>query len=82
MNGGTLYLRGKRWEETLKQVISVPVGRRNQLTRGQVDTLIATPSVLSRYRRRDYPNITMVVTGGEPCPQSYAKQRLSFIMVC
>lgn len=36
----------------------------------QVDTLISTPSILSKYRRGDYLNIKTVVTGGEPCPQA------------
>ncbi|KAF2749974.1 acetyl-CoA synthetase-like protein [Sporormia fimetaria CBS 119925] len=58
MNGGTLYLRDKCWEATLKEV----------------DVLITTPSILSRYRRRDFPNIRTVVTGGEPCPQALADE--------
>jgi non-ribosomal peptide synthetase component F len=58
MNGGTLYLRGARWEETLRQV----------------DTLISTPSILSKHRRTSYPNIRTVVTGGESCPQALADE--------
>ncbi|KAH6612737.1 nonribosomal peptide synthetase 12 [Boeremia exigua] len=58
MNGGTLYMRGSRWEATLKEI----------------DTLISTPSILSKYRRADYLNIKTVVTGGEPCPQSLADE--------
>ncbi|ORY16303.1 hypothetical protein BCR34DRAFT_622471 [Clohesyomyces aquaticus] len=58
MNGGTLYLRGASWEETLSEV----------------DTIITTPSILSKYRRNSFPNIKTVVTGGEPCPQSLADE--------
>ncbi|KAJ4380328.1 hypothetical protein N0V86_004639 [Didymella sp. IMI 355093] len=58
MNGGTLYMRGSKWEATLKKI----------------DTLISTPSILSKYRKADYPNIKTVVTGGEPCPQSLADE--------
>ncbi|PSN65395.1 acetyl-CoA synthetase-like protein [Corynespora cassiicola Philippines] len=58
MNGGTLHLRGANWSETLKEV----------------DTLISTPSILSKYRRGDYLNIKTVVTGGEPCPQALADE--------
>ncbi|KAF1929865.1 nonribosomal peptide synthetase 12 [Didymella exigua CBS 183.55] len=58
MNGGTLYMRGSRWDATLRQI----------------DTLISTPSILSKYRRADYLNIKTVVTGGEPCPQSLADE--------
>ncbi|KAF3005817.1 hypothetical protein E8E13_008103 [Curvularia kusanoi] len=58
MNGGTLYMRGSRWEPTLEKI----------------DTLISTPSILAKYRRADYPNIGTIVTGGEPCPQSLADE--------
>ncbi|KAF2112839.1 hypothetical protein BDV96DRAFT_145094 [Lophiotrema nucula] len=58
MNGGTLHLRGSRWEDTLREI----------------DTLISTPSILSRYRRDSYPNIRTIVTGGEPCPQALADE--------
>ncbi|KAJ4346304.1 hypothetical protein N0V95_005514 [Ascochyta clinopodiicola] len=58
MNGGTLYMRGSRWETTLKEI----------------DTLISTPSILSKYRKADYPNIKTIVTGGEPCPQNLADE--------
>jgi non-ribosomal peptide synthetase component F len=40
----------------------------------QVDTVIATPSILGRYEKKDYPNITTVVVGGEPCPQKLADE--------
>ncbi|KAJ4983734.1 Linear gramicidin synthase subunit C [Stagonosporopsis vannaccii] len=39
-----------------------------------IDTLISTPSILSKYRKADYPKIKTVVTGGEPCPQSLADE--------
>ncbi|KAF2707165.1 nonribosomal peptide synthetase 12 [Pleomassaria siparia CBS 279.74] len=58
MNGGTLHLRGSSWDDTLSEV----------------DTLIATPSILSKYRRINFPNIKTIVTGGEPCPQSLADE--------
>ncbi|KAH7132411.1 hypothetical protein B0J11DRAFT_226607 [Dendryphion nanum] len=69
MNGGTLYIRGSKWEDTLSQV----------------DTLISTPSILSRFRRTQFPNIKTIVTGGEPCPQALADewaQNASFYNVC
>ncbi|PVH94972.1 acetyl-CoA synthetase-like protein [Periconia macrospinosa] len=58
MNGGTLYIRGSNWAETL----------------AKVDVFISTPSILAKFRRSDYPNIKTVVTGGEPCPQSLADE--------
>ncbi|KAF2683283.1 acetyl-CoA synthetase-like protein [Lentithecium fluviatile CBS 122367] len=58
MNGGTLYIRGSDWEETLRQV----------------DVFISTPTILSKYRRSQFPNIKTVVSGGEPCPQSLADE--------
>jgi non-ribosomal peptide synthetase component F len=54
MNGGTLYLRGSNWDATLKQV----------------DTLICTPSILSKYDQRNYPNIKTLAVAGEACPQA------------
>lgn len=58
MNGGTLCLRDSSWEETLRVV----------------EVLISTPSILSKYRKKDYPNIKTVVTGGEPCPIALADE--------
>lgn len=58
MNGGCLFLRGSAWERTLSKV----------------DTVIATPSILGRYQKINYPNITTVVVGGEPCPQKLADE--------
>jgi len=40
------------------------------LTNRKVDVFISTPSILSKYRRRQFPNIKTVVSGGEPCPQT------------
>jgi non-ribosomal peptide synthetase component F len=34
--------------------------------------VIATPSILGRYKKSEYPNITTIVVGGEPCPQRLA----------
>ncbi|KAH6621873.1 hypothetical protein C7974DRAFT_361878 [Boeremia exigua] len=56
VNGGTLYLRGSDWNATLTQI----------------DTLICTPSILSKYQQQDYPNIKTVVVAGEACSQSLA----------
>ncbi|KAF1940829.1 acetyl-CoA synthetase-like protein [Clathrospora elynae] len=56
MNGGTLYLRGSDWKATLEKV----------------DTLICTPSILSKYQPECFPNIKTVVVAGEPCPQALA----------
>ncbi|CAO2649038.1 Nn.00g099870.m01.CDS01 [Neocucurbitaria sp. VM-36] len=58
MNGGTLHMRSSDWAATLREV----------------DTLISTPSILSKYRRNSFPNIRTVVTGGEPCPQGLADE--------
>ena len=58
MNGGTLCVRTSSWEDTLREI----------------DVLISTPSILSKWRREQYPNIKTVVTGGEPCPQSLADE--------
>ncbi|KAF2445308.1 acetyl-CoA synthetase-like protein [Karstenula rhodostoma CBS 690.94] len=58
MNGGTLCLRTSSWENTLEEI----------------DVLIATPSILSKWSRNRFPNIKTVVTGGEPCPQSLADE--------
>ncbi|KAL6708722.1 hypothetical protein ACN47E_002418 [Coniothyrium glycines] len=58
MNGGTLHLRGSDWQVTLREV----------------DTLVSTPSILSKYRRDAFPNVKTVVTGGEPCSQSLADE--------
>ncbi|KAI0041517.1 AMP-binding protein [Auriscalpium vulgare] len=55
-NGGTLHLRGQRrhqWTSVLKTV----------------DVVICTPSILIPHDPADYPNIKIVATAGEPCPQ-------------
>ncbi|KAF2128253.1 acetyl-CoA synthetase-like protein [Dothidotthia symphoricarpi CBS 119687] len=58
MNGGTLHLRGSDWNATLEKV----------------DTLICTPSILSKYQQRRFPNIKTIVVAGEPCPQALADE--------
>ncbi|CAE7209334.1 hypothetical protein P3342_011865 [Pyrenophora teres f. teres] len=58
MNGGTLYIRGSDWKATISQV----------------DTLICTPSILSKYQRRAFPGIKHVATGGELCSQALADE--------
>ncbi|KAL4885455.1 hypothetical protein BJY04DRAFT_230989 [Aspergillus karnatakaensis] len=55
-NGGTLVLRGSHWTAALKKI----------------DTLICTPSVLTRFNPEDFPNIRCVATAGEPCTQGLA----------
>jgi hypothetical protein len=69
MNGGTLCLRGSDWAPTL----------------GLVDTIIATPSILSRFQKQNYPNITTIVVGGEPCPSKLADEwavNATFYNIC
>ncbi|KAF8888382.1 AMP-binding protein [Gymnopilus junonius] len=59
MNGGTLYLRGPRrrdWINVLKTV----------------DVVISTPSILASHNPADYPNLKVVATAGEMCPQNLA----------
>ncbi|KAM5353424.1 hypothetical protein ACJ41O_000074 [Fusarium nematophilum] len=55
-NGGTLVTRGSNWGQTM----------------GEIDTLICTPGILSRYTPEEYPNIKTVATAGEPSWQSLA----------
>ncbi|EKM49537.1 uncharacterized protein PHACADRAFT_153957 [Phanerochaete carnosa HHB-10118-sp] len=58
-NGATLCIRGKsskEWQEVLCSV----------------DIVIATPSIIARYHPSDYPNIKVLATAGEPCPQALA----------
>ncbi|KAF7544978.1 hypothetical protein G7Z17_g9545 [Cylindrodendrum hubeiense] len=55
-NGGTLVLRGSKWEQTLQEV----------------DVLICTPTILSKYHPTEYPMIKTVATAGEPTTQSLA----------
>ncbi|KAH7324647.1 non-ribosomal peptide synthetase [Stachybotrys elegans] len=55
-NGGTLVLRGSDWEQTLREI----------------DVLICTPTILSRYHPREYPNIKVAATAGEPTSQCLA----------
>ncbi|TQV94178.1 NRPS-like enzyme [Cordyceps javanica] len=55
-NGGTLVIRGSEWEPTMRQI----------------DVLICTPSILSKYPPHKYRNIRVVATAGEPTTQSLA----------
>ena len=69
MNGGTLYIRTSDWSEILCQVRQNPSVSRLFLRIGlQVDTVIATPSILGTFERAKYPNIKTIALGGEPCP--------------
>ncbi|KAI1180312.1 acetyl-CoA synthetase-like protein [Nemania sp. FL0916] len=58
MNGGTLHIRNGVWTDVLEQV----------------DTVIATPTVLGKFSQADFPNIKTVVVGGEPCPVPLAEE--------
>jgi non-ribosomal peptide synthetase component F len=40
----------------------------------QVDIVIATPTVLGRYKASDYPNVKYVAVAGEPCPDKLADE--------
>ncbi|KAH7160489.1 hypothetical protein B0J13DRAFT_432911 [Dactylonectria estremocensis] len=55
-NGGTLVLRGSKWEKTLQKI----------------DVLICTPSILAKYAPADYPSLKLVATAGEPSSQKLA----------
>ncbi|KAL4918930.1 hypothetical protein BDW62DRAFT_217374 [Aspergillus aurantiobrunneus] len=55
-NGATLVLRGSEWNAALKTI----------------DTLICTPSILTKYSPEEFPNIKCVATAGEPCPKGVA----------
>lgn len=59
MNGGTLYLRGPRRADWIKVLKTV-------------DVVVATPSILLPHNPNDFPNVRVVATAGEPCPQSLA----------
>ncbi|KJZ77824.1 hypothetical protein HIM_03001 [Hirsutella minnesotensis 3608] len=48
-NGGTLVVRGSKWEPTIREI----------------DVLICTPTILSQYHPAKYPNIKIVATAGE-----------------
>lgn len=55
-NGGTLIMRGSKWEDALQQI----------------NVMIATPSILAKYDPVDYPNIKVTATAGEPSSQKLA----------
>ncbi|KAL2676641.1 hypothetical protein Neosp_010405 [[Neocosmospora] mangrovei] len=55
-NGGTLVLRGSDWEPTLQQI----------------DVLICTPTILSKYHPTQFPRIKTVATAGEPTTKGLA----------
>ncbi|KAF4987927.1 hypothetical protein FDECE_15248 [Fusarium decemcellulare] len=55
-NGGTLVLRGSNWEPTLQQI----------------DVLISTPTIISKYHPTQFPRIKTVATAGEPTTKSLA----------
>ncbi|PNY29399.1 Nonribosomal peptide synthetase 5 [Tolypocladium capitatum] len=55
-NGGTLVVRGSTWEPTIREL----------------DVLICTPTILSRYHPTKYPKMKIVATAGEPTSQGLA----------
>ncbi|KAI3542000.1 AMP-binding enzyme [Colletotrichum filicis] len=55
-NGGTLVLRGSKWEPCLRET----------------QVLICTPSILAKYDPREYSNIRVAATAGEPSSQRLA----------
>ncbi|KAH6605344.1 amino acid adenylation [Trichoderma cornu-damae] len=55
-NGGTLVIRGPKWEPAIELL----------------DTLICTPTILSKYSPTNYPKIRVVATAGEPTSQELA----------
>ncbi|KAK0388986.1 hypothetical protein NLU13_2563 [Sarocladium strictum] len=55
-NGGTLVIRGSKWEPVLEKI----------------DVLICTPTILSKYQPSQFPNIKVVATAGEPSSQNLA----------
>lgn len=59
MNGATLVLRtSDNWTDVLKEV----------------EIVIATPTILGRYKASDYPNVKYVAVAGEPCPDKLADE--------
>ncbi|KAI0057826.1 nonribosomal peptide synthetase 12 [Artomyces pyxidatus] len=71
-NGCTLCIRGKsskEWRAVMKTV----------------DVVIATPSMMIPHQPADYPNIKVVATAGEVCPQALADawaEQATFINSC
>ncbi len=55
-NGGTLVIRGKSIEETVKQV----------------DVVIATPTILSSVNPKKCKQVKVAAVAGEPCPKALA----------
>ncbi|KAF4119364.1 Acyl-CoA synthetase (AMP-forming)/AMP-acid ligase II [Geosmithia morbida] len=55
-NGGTLVIRGSKWEPTLEQI----------------NVLICTPTILSKYSPTQFPRIKTVATAGEASSQNLA----------
>ncbi|KAF4914815.1 Adenylate-forming reductase [Colletotrichum fructicola] len=55
-NGGTLVLRGSKWEPCIREI----------------QVLICTPSILAKYDPREYSNIRVAATAGEPSSQRLA----------
>ncbi|KAF6794667.1 nonribosomal peptide synthetase 12 [Colletotrichum sojae] len=62
-NGGTLVLRGSKWEPCLREVSRLA---------SKAEVLICTPSILAKYDPREYSNIKVAATAGEPSSQRLA----------
>ncbi|GJC83630.1 adenylate-forming reductase 06235 [Colletotrichum liriopes] len=62
-NGGTLVLRGSKWEPCLREASFYLMN---------AHVLICTPSILAKYDPREYSNIKVVATAGEPSSQRLA----------
>lgn len=61
LNGGTLILRGSKKQDWVDALMAVNV-------------VIATPTILQGHRAANYPNVRVVATAGEPCPQPLADE--------
>lgn len=61
-NGGTLLIRGRDLEETVRRA----------------DVVIATPSILGSFDPEKCRNVQTVAVAGEPCPQSLAERWAEF----
>ncbi|TBU22229.1 AMP-binding protein [Dichomitus squalens] len=72
LNGGSLYLRGLRRADWIKVMKTV-------------DVLICTPSILEPHDPKDYVNVRVVATAGEPCSKALVERwghRVKFWNCC
>ena len=80
-NGGTLVMRGSKWEPVLHEVSSFTVpglltGADNS---HKINVLICTPTILSRHHPDTYPQIKVVATAGEPSSQKLVAHPLALL---